>query len=626
VKLRDYPPEATGQRTQSIVNRLDSSLITIEYVIPLLGRVAGAFGSGDFRTGISSALDAICDALDADNAEIFFSEPEGDDLVLTAFRGVDEEELSERTRFAPGVGFPGLVGEAGVPLVSENLSADARYLRKSVVEKGINAYACVPMRAPHSLKGTLNVMWRVPPANMDLQVAILGQVASLLSTYIAAQLSQLRSLVDQAMQSVADRTLDEQLRVLLALVVRVADAPKAAAKVSTAPDQNLTVVHGFREQAQIEAASKPCACPCDVVLGGHGGLIEGGEVCHDGQMLIDGMAHPCRLAMNYGGRPVGCVLVDLGPDLPRPVTGQLLPLLVITQQAALHIRGTLGRVAQAQREIPESVPEFELRCFGSFEVSRKGAPIKSEAFTRKPSLEILKILALSPGHSRTGEQLIEALWPEVDQEAGKNRLHVALHGLRTALEPDGQRGDWRAVLSHQGAFSLPRDTVWVDVDEFEELWKRVRTLRSANESGRVWLPFLERLLDLYRGDLFAESPYSEWCAAQRTHFRHIFVEATSLLVDLLMEAGEFDRAIERLLRALKIDEFEDTLNRRLVEIRLAQGRRDLAEVHYEGYLRRLHEELDCAPLPETLRLGELLAQAKDDFQLARRRLKSKLPE
>ncbi|MFU8802395.1 MAG: BTAD domain-containing putative transcriptional regulator [Bradymonadaceae bacterium] len=609
---------------ESAVARLDTTLTTIDRVIPLLGTIANAFAGGDFSTAIGVSLDALCETLGADDAEIFFSEPEGADLLLTACWGPDSQTLVEQTRFAPGCGFPGRVIEESQPLISQNLAEDTRYLRQSVVQCGINAYACVPMRAPYGLRGSLNVAWRRTPDYMDDQVRALEQVASLLSTYISAQLSQLRYLVDQAMESTVDRPIKERLDVLLKLVVTLVGTPRAAAKMMIAGGEEVAVTHGFVPRKAGAKKSASC-CPCDVIQGGHGALLEGAKTCADGVSLTEGMDHPCRLAMTYAGRLVGCVLVDLGPGHPELATRQILPLLVVTQQAALHLRqpggsgpGPSQRAGHGEQANPN---DLELRGLGTLRLKRDGESLNPEDFGRRSSLDILKILALTPGRSRAGEQLIEMLWPEIDEDSGKNRLHVALHSLRTILEPAGRRGKWRFVRTHQGQYLLEGgEGVWIDFVEFESLWRKVRCGRSARHSDSDWQGPLERMLALYQGDLFADSLYADWCEGQRTRLRRIFLEATNLHADVLIEAGQFDRAIERLQYGLLIEEFDDTLNRRLIEVLLAAGKRRLAQEVYEVYVRRLHHELDCKPQPETLRLGELLSLARRDFPTARRRL------
>ncbi len=607
---------------------LDAPLISTEGVVPLLGIIARAFAEQEFSDALSVTLDALCEALHADDAEIFFSEPEGADLLLTACNGPDLEALVEQTRFTPGSGFPGQVTTDWQPLMSSDLSADSRYLRQSVVRCGITSYACVPLRAPRGLSGSLNVAWRTPPEELESTIQFMELVASLVSTHIAARLSELRCLVDQAMESAAGGSIRRRLDVLLRLIVELTGAPRAVAKLLDGEGNDVTALHGL-PQCLLDSSTSSPDCPCDVVEGGHGDFVSTRslEVPSCGCEFPPMMNHPCRLAMTYAGEALGCVVVDFEEELPPPATREILPLLVVTQQAAFHLRGAVaGREKDEPRRVPigpEKERALEIYGLGPLKLVRQGEPLDLDAFERRTALELLKILALKSGRPMSTDQLIEMLWPDSDLGAGKNRLHVALHALRTVLEPEGRRGAWRLVRTGQSQYFLETgDEVWVDFLHFEALWKRVRVGRGAGHRQEDWAAAVDEMLALYRGDLFDDSCYDSWCEARRTYLRRIFLEATILAADSRIDCGEFEGAIEALRRGLEIDEFDDTLNRRLIEVLLATGARQRAQEHYETYVRRLHRVLDCEPMPETLELGQLLVTARRDFEAVRHRLDS----
>lgn len=118
--------------------------------------VTAASQSLDLEAVLKQSLDALLAATGLDAAEIFLREPDGD-LVLAVHRGRFPEPFREITRFSPGQGFPGRVAESGQPLVSTNLAADLRFLRRSVVRAGFQSLACVPLLAGDRVVGTLDV-------------------------------------------------------------------------------------------------------------------------------------------------------------------------------------------------------------------------------------------------------------------------------------------------------------------------------------------------------------------------------------------------------------------------------------------------------------------------------------
>src|SRR5438034_997054 len=92
--------------------------------------------------------------------------------------------------------------------------------------------------------------------------------------------------------------------------------------------------------------------------------------------------------------------------------------------------------------------------------------------TQKTGL-LLAYLALYLERSHTRETLIEALWPEVDPAAGRNRLKQALASLRRQLEPPGPLAG-NVLLADRFSLRL-NPAAASDVAAFETL------LRDASE-------------------------------------------------------------------------------------------------------------------------------------------------
>ena len=79
-------------------------------------------------------------------------------------------------------------------------------------------------------------------------------------------------------------------------------------------------------------------------------------------------------------------------------------------------------------------------------------------------LELVKLLALAPGHRLHREQLLDALWPELDPVAAANNLHQVVHVARRALGAD-------AIETREELLTLVAS---VDVDDFERAAEHAR--------------------------------------------------------------------------------------------------------------------------------------------------------
>src|SRR5712691_9887309 len=110
-----------------------------------------------------------------------------------------------------------------------------------------------------------------------------------------------------------------------------------------------------------------------------------------------------------------------------------------------------------------------IHLLGLFRVSVQGKPVQESHWPRKQAKLLLKLLALDPKHQLHRQQLIDAIWPELDPESGAANLHKIIHMARRALEPQLKSGAVSRFILTQGQqvqLSAP-DGLWVDVAEFE---------------------------------------------------------------------------------------------------------------------------------------------------------------
>jgi DNA-binding SARP family transcriptional activator len=70
---------------------------------------------------------------------------------------------------------------------------------------------------------------------------------------------------------------------------------------------------------------------------------------------------------------------------------------------------------------------------GGFRVELDGTPVPAGAWRHRRATELVKLLALAPGHSLHREQVMDALWPDLSPAAASANLRKALHYARKAL-------------------------------------------------------------------------------------------------------------------------------------------------------------------------------------------------
>src|SRR5579884_297376 len=107
---------------------------------------------------------------------------------------------------------------------------------------------------------------------------------------------------------------------------------------------------------------------------------------------------------------------------------------------------------------------WRIELLGRWRVTRE-----SQSITHFPTQKAASLLAYLAGHSshpQPREALIEMLWPEIDPEAGRTSLRVALHALRRQLSSPGDPTG-SLVLADRRTVRLDPHAFTTDVAEFE---------------------------------------------------------------------------------------------------------------------------------------------------------------
>ena len=74
-----------------------------------------------------------------------------------------------------------------------------------------------------------------------------------------------------------------------------------------------------------------------------------------------------------------------------------------------------------------------IELLGRFRVAISGDEVLAKAWRSRRAAELVQLLALADGHRLTRDQVIEALWPHLQVEAGAANLRKAAHFAREAL-------------------------------------------------------------------------------------------------------------------------------------------------------------------------------------------------
>ncbi|HEY9479048.1 MAG TPA: BTAD domain-containing putative transcriptional regulator [Gemmatimonadaceae bacterium] len=209
--------------------------------------------------------------------------------------------------------------------------------------------------------------------------------------------------------------------------------------------------------------------------------------------------------------------------------------------------------------------------------------------TQPKRLALLAYLAVaSPGGFHRRDALLALFWPDFTERQARLSLRQALHHLRHALGT--------SVIANRGGceLGLAPGVLWCDAVAFR------RSLCGGE---------LTAALELYRGDLLEafsmhgiSIELERWLEEERLAIRALAFRAASSLAERSASDGELALGIQWARRALALSAGDEPALRRLVVMLDRYGDRAGALRTAELFARRLREELDAEPSPETAAL------------------------
>lgn len=231
------------------------------------------------------------------------------------------------------------------------------------------------------------------------------------------------------------------------------------------------------------------------------------------------------------------------------------------------------------------MPAIRLRLLGRADITGPDDLDAGAVLARPKLLALLSYLtaATPPGLHRR-DALVGLFWSELDQEHARGALRQSLYHIRRFLGGD--------VLLTRGdeEVGLATDRVRSDVTTFEDA-----LVRNAREEA----------LDVYRGDLLegfhlSGAPmFERWLDGRRDDLQREAHRAAWGLAQDAEAAEDLAVAAHWARRTLRLAQQDEAVLRQVVCLLDRVGDRAGAVREYETFVRRLREDLDLEPAPET---------------------------
>jgi LuxR family maltose regulon positive regulatory protein len=209
---------------------------------------------------------------------------------------------------------------------------------------------------------------------------------------------------------------------------------------------------------------------------------------------------------------------------------------------------------------------------------------------RRKVLALLCFLLTKPDLASTRDQVLDALWPDLDPLDAVNSLNQTVYFLRRILEEDYVDDLSPGYLHHHS------DLIWFDQElvtsRSNECRRMIKELPAQPSPDQV-----SALVEEYTGRFALDFDYEEWASPYRDWLHASFLEVVERSVSGDIESGHFERGIRVARRVLDVDPAAEQVEISLLRLYRASGAHAAAAEQYGHYAALIRDQLGVDPPP-----------------------------
>jgi len=256
-------------------------------------------------------------------------------------------------------------------------------------------------------------------------------------------------------------------------------------------------------------------------------------------------------------------------------------LVALRKKKGLHLsdagRGLIRRLA----------PRVFVEDLGRIEI-HVGERVVLGTEIRKKVLSLLGYLLTRHQFIATRDQVLDALWPEMDPVSATNSLNQSAYFLRRVFEPECDDNTTAGYLRSRG------DLIWLDQSLVESRSSECLKLLVAIRRDPC-SELITKLAEAYTGRFALEFMYDDWASTFRDMLHAGFLDRVERAVRADTNAGAFERALRMAQLALQADPDADQIELCLLRLYKRTGADAAASEQYEHYATAMREQLGVEP-------------------------------
>jgi ATP/maltotriose-dependent transcriptional regulator MalT/DNA-binding SARP family transcriptional activator len=183
---------------------------------------------------------------------------------------------------------------------------------------------------------------------------------------------------------------------------------------------------------------------------------------------------------------------------------------------------------------------------------------------RRKVLSLVCYLTTRPGFAATRDQVLEALWPDLEPNVAVNSLNQTIYFLRRVFEPSYREDESAQYVQHSGeVVRLDTDLVTSQSGICVDLCRDARPTLDPD--------VIDRLVRSYTDRFALDFEYEEWASPFRETLHAAYLDVVEQAIHREIGHGQFDRAGILARAAMRVDADAEPVEGALLQIYKTTG-------------------------------------------------------
>ncbi|MBO0994998.1 response regulator [Bacillus sp. SD088] len=242
---------------------------------------------------------------------------------------------------------------------------------------------------------------------------------------------------------------------------------------------------------------------------------------------------------------------------------------------------------RAQTNDPFSIrTSLQIKVCGEFSLSLAEKKLPNLKWRTSKSQELFLYLLHNFGKSIHKTELLEILWPEMDEDKAYPQLYTAIYHTRKTLHPLREH---LSIKNETGGYMLVIQNSFIDINEWE------KTVQSALSIDSKSITKYEETMNLYTGSYLQDYDYI-WAESERYRLDQLWVKTATRIAEWYENNQDLEEAEAWYLKICAIAPEDEHSHFALMKL-YARFNYGLLIDHQYNQLKRTLENLDLSISP-----------------------------